>query len=365
MPTWFKQVFGFAEPVRYSDVQARFQVHQDDKGEITLVTKANPPRSFYVGKFETPSVQELHSRLLSSVGNCASAASSSSSSSLGRLTFAHGAGEAYSMHLQAHNAGAVFQAASQFNCLEMVSPAVTPADGITRYAADRTQGPACALACPAATVYRNYFVHNGQGQGSGHQIDTMQDVGRILGNHQDRYWKMKNGYLLPTSVKAMSEFAHHMTNSAPQVIADARHALRVGVHWSTQVSNDADGSAMHNVTQVYCSAIPIGYSQLPEQHFEPLAQLVLQGLYEATLGVAAVLSQQRQARVHVYLTKVGGGVFGNPDEWIAAAICRALQIYQNYPLDVVLVHYGRICDFYEEALPPIQSSSFAGNGGTK
>ena len=258
------------------------------------------------------------------------------------------------MHLQAHNAGAVFQAASQFNCLEMVSPAVTPADGITRYAADHTQGPACALACPAATVYRNYFVHDGQGQGSGHQIDTMQDVGHILGNHQDRYWKMQNGYLLPASDQAMAYLAHYMTTKAePQVIADARNALRVGVHWSTQVSNYADGSAVHNITQVYCSAIPIGYSQLPEQHFEPLAQLVLQGLYEATLGVAAVLSQQRQARVRVYLTKVGGGVFGNPDEWIAAAIHRALQIFQNYPLDVVLVHYGRICEYYEEALPPV------------
>jgi hypothetical protein len=32
-----------------------------------------------------------------------------------------------------------------------------PEDGVTMYAADPTQGPACALACAAGSVYRNYF----------------------------------------------------------------------------------------------------------------------------------------------------------------------------------------------------------------
>jgi hypothetical protein len=32
-----------------------------------------------------------------------------------------------------------------------------PEDGVTAYAADPTQGPACALACAAGSVYRNYF----------------------------------------------------------------------------------------------------------------------------------------------------------------------------------------------------------------
>ena len=101
------------------------------------------------------------------------------------------------MHLDARNAGAVFQVlrflwhhraapylrtaaslcgskwpsrakftvevASQFNCLEMVGPGTRPEDGVTIYAKDATQGPACALACPAATVFRNYFAFGGQG----------------------------------------------------------------------------------------------------------------------------------------------------------------------------------------------------------
>ena len=73
----------------------------------------------------------------------------------GGLSFRHLVAEAKSLHLQPSSAHGVFQAASQFNCLEMVGPSVCPEDGVTRYYADRTQGPACAIACPAATVFRD------------------------------------------------------------------------------------------------------------------------------------------------------------------------------------------------------------------
>jgi transposase len=45
----------------------------------------------------------------------------------------------------------------QFNLLEMTSPSVSPEHGVTRYQDDHTQGPACAIAAGAATIYRNYF----------------------------------------------------------------------------------------------------------------------------------------------------------------------------------------------------------------
>ena len=50
------------------------------------------------------------------------------------------------------------QAASQFNCLEFVGPSVVPEDGIMAYPSDKTQGPACSVACGPATTYRNYLV---------------------------------------------------------------------------------------------------------------------------------------------------------------------------------------------------------------
>ena len=64
------------------------------------------------------------------------------------------------------NSAHLRQVASQFNCLEMNEPGARPEDGVTRYYSDAMQGPACALSCPAGTVFRNYFV-NGHGQAKG------------------------------------------------------------------------------------------------------------------------------------------------------------------------------------------------------
>ena len=42
----------------------------------------------------------------------------------------------------------------------------------------------------------------------------------------------------------------------------------------------------------------------------------------------------------MFLTCLGGGAFGNPDQWIATAIQHALHVHRDSPLDVYLVHYG-------------------------
>jgi hypothetical protein len=66
------------------------------------------------------------------------------------------AGDAGALHAEPEFAGAFFQVASQFILLEMTSRRITPEDGVTRYAYDHTQGPSCAIAAGAATLYRNY-----------------------------------------------------------------------------------------------------------------------------------------------------------------------------------------------------------------
>jgi hypothetical protein len=86
------------------------------------------------------------------------------------------------MHQSPENAGTLFQVASQFNLLEMVSPDVTPEHGVTRYQSDHTQGPACAIAAGAATIYRNYFapIEGSQGQTATRQLDGLADLGAAL-----------------------------------------------------------------------------------------------------------------------------------------------------------------------------------------
>ena len=74
-------------------------------------------------------------------------------------------GDVRHMHKSPENAGALFQVASQFNMLEMTGPEVTPEHGVTIYQYDGTQGPACAIAAGAATIYRNYFAPIGGSEG--------------------------------------------------------------------------------------------------------------------------------------------------------------------------------------------------------
>ena len=43
----------------------------------------------------------------------------------------------------------------------------------------------------------------------------------------------------------------------------------------------------------------------------------------------------------MYLTLLGGGAFGNENEWIINAIRRALNRYTNYNLDIAFVSYSQ------------------------
>ena len=55
---------------------------------------------------------------------------------------------------------------------------------------------------------------------------------------------------------------------------------------------------------------------------------------------AAVLNAKRGGSNVVLLTRLGGGVFGNCDEWIDAAMRRALQKARAFDLNVKIVCYG-------------------------
>ena len=66
-------------------------------------------------------------------------------------------GDVRALHLDPQNGGALFQAASQFNLLEMTGPSLTPEQGVGIYENDQTQDPACAIACGGGAIFRNYF----------------------------------------------------------------------------------------------------------------------------------------------------------------------------------------------------------------
>lgn len=321
---WFERITGFRE-TGYSDTQSKLAVD----GEF-LVSKVTGARH-RIGQLELVELGALRQRRVQAAGP------------RGRTTVRGEVGDARALHAQPAFAQATFQVASQFNLLEMVGPQVTPEAGVTRYVGDRTQGPACAIAAGAGTIFRNYLVplDGHQGQTASRQLDALAPLGRALsarlGRPVDELWTMRNGYALCTR-EGLDAIAS-LLNRADDEERDAlRACLAVGVHRDVAVT-DVEGDAPPVVTQVYCSALPVAYSRTAAPAWEPFARLVLEAAYEATL-LAAVEQQQRGGSATALLTRLGGGAFGNPDHWIDDAILRGLNAVADAGLDVRLVSYG-------------------------
>jgi len=179
---WFEGLTGFREQ---HPEQVRANLFVD--GE-TMVSRVNSS-SMRHGQLETPPLAELRAEM------------QSADLPKGSLILSEVVADVQALHADATNGGALFQVASQFNLLEMVHPAVTPERGVGIYEQDLTQGPACAIACGAGTIYRNYFAEvNGRtGQSADNQIDCLHDLGIALGNTEGQLWTMQNGYALATA----------------------------------------------------------------------------------------------------------------------------------------------------------------------
>lgn len=317
---WFERLVGFREH-SYLQSRVRLQV-----AENWLRSKINY-QSYYVGHLETPTLGELRSR-----------AAAPSEELSGRLSVTNVTGDVREFHRDAANANALFQVASQFNLLEMSSPDVTPEDGVTRYAYDHTQGPACAIAAGAATIYRNYFVPVGDGIGQtrDRQIDCLADIGAALRNEDGELWEMRNGYALCTELGLVG-IDQTLASMSPDDVDALRARLRIGLHWNVEVT-DADPPRPF-VSQAFCSALPVSYTRIPSDRWRAFATLVLEAAYEATL-LAAILNAGEHGSNVVYLTRLGGGAFGNDPAWIHSAIRRALECVKDVNLDVRIVSYA-------------------------
>ena len=319
---WFERLTGFGETT-YAATRARLAVAEG------RLLRADDTPGAAVGALTMPSLAELRA-----------AAAGERRQGGSRLSIAQG--DVRAMHCLPENRGALFMVASQFNMLEMVGPDVTPEDGVTRYEHDRTQGPACAMAAGAATIYRNYLVPvaGGTGQTAARQLDGLADLGAALagglGTTVPALWSMRNGYALPTAT-GLAAISEHLAGADEATRDELRGLLRVGLHSDVEAT---DGPAPGQlVSQVFCSALPVAYGRQPAPIWAPFARLVLEAAYEATL-LAAVLNAARGASGRVLLTRLGGGAFGNDDPWINDAMLRALRIAGRYDLDVAVVSYG-------------------------
>ena len=328
---WFEQLTGFNE-------QGAAQVRQMLTLENGVLTSRANGKAFQTGHLVTPTLAHLKAE--------AAAIMQSATFIAKPISVQEVIADVQSLHMAPQNAGAFFQVASQFNLLEMVSPTVTPDSGITGYQFDRTQGPACAMACGAGLIYRNYFVPvDGElGQTAERQLNMLDQfeqqlltqVNQHVTEQFDSLWQIKNGYALPSS-KQLHAINQTLAQLNETEITLLLNAVKIGVQYDTEVTLNNIG---HTVTQAYCSAMPVAYTEHQAALWQPLASLILQAAYEATLA-AAVINATKTGNKKVYLTLLGGGAFGNAISWIIDALQKALNTYRQSGLSIMLVSYGR------------------------
>ncbi len=314
--TWFEELTGIRE-------KNPSQVRTELKVDGTFLVCPDGKRIEF-GRLETLTLAELRSRANSAIQVA------------GKLIPREVVGDVRKLHASESNNSALFQVASQFNLLEMTEPSVTPEMGVGIYEQDPTQGPACAIACGAGTIYRNYFVPVGDqiGQSVDRQLDCSSNLGTLFGNQDGSLWKTRNGYLFPTK-HGLEEITNKL-KSANDLERDRYQAsLKIGLQWNTAVTLQG---ATHCVSQAYCTALPVAYGEQPAEKWTEFARLVLDAAYESTL-CAAIINRAENGSNKLFLTLLGGGVFGNDDNLIMSAMENALSRYRDFDLDVAIVSY--------------------------
>lgn len=316
---WFEKLMGFEE------TEAEQLRNNIDVVGNRLVSRANK-REYVFGELEIPSLEVLRTRASKVDGYSTS------------IKIAEQIENIQNTHQDRSNHQSVIQVASQFNLLEMMSPNRTPEDGVGIYEYDATQGPACAIACGAGTIYRNYFVQvDGQtGQTSSKQIDCLDLIAIEFNNDKHKHWEMRNGYALLTrsGLRSVNEKIEQMSKTEREYLEGK---LKIGIQWDAEVTI---GDSRNRITQLYCSALPISYLDIETELWAVFAQLILDACYEASFYIA-LENYERTGNNKVFLTLIGGGAFGNKEEWILKAIEKSIIMFAQTPLDVRIVSYGR------------------------
>eukprot|EP00929_Paragymnodinium_shiwhaense_P076687 TRINITY_DN3946_c0_g2_i1.p1 TRINITY_DN3946_c0_g2~~TRINITY_DN3946_c0_g2_i1.p1 ORF type:complete len:349 (+),score=75.64 TRINITY_DN3946_c0_g2_i1:81-1127(+) len=332
---WFTQTFGFQESTGSNFQRTKDHFEYDPESGIL---KSDKGKQFKAGKFKTPSLAELRRVVKGPPAELK-----------GNLRVMEVIGDVADFHVKEDNNGALFQAASQFNCLEHTSERGIPENGIKCYSNDRTQGPACAIACAPGTIVRNYF---GKDDGAGaqrkdYQVENLKEVESALENEKNRYFNVVSGYTMASSM-GLKQLSTAL-NRSPSLQDDVVQNLRIGVQEDTQVTSYGFGSRVVDmpnqiVTQAYCSAISVSYSRCVARDWEAFARLILESAYLSTMYAAAqnaVRNKGRKGCRKVFLTALGGGVFGNEMEWIRDAMQGAFEQFKDWNLEVYIISYSQ------------------------
>jgi hypothetical protein len=290
----------------------------DAMGHGTLHT---PEGDVSAGRFSIPSIASLRAALRSSTASVGHRA---------RLSVLEGSDALTDIGALQATAppGVLFQAASQFNCLESPDPEVVP---VHEYVFDPTQGPRASVSALAGTLLRHHAAPAPDGT---RFTQTTERCLNLLGDVvTPELAEVRCGYL-------SSHFVHEMPALAA-ALTSGFESLRVGLHDDVEVmfGSNWNGRPLRpgmRIGQVFTSTIAMGgYGQDDGSRAMAEVRRTLQrAAYVGTLfGAASV------GRNTVVLTLIGGGVFGNPPAVIWDAIGFALREIDPYlaaPFHVVV-----------------------------
>jgi len=193
-----------------------------------------------------------------------------------------------------------------------------------------------------------------RGQTSARQLDGLADVGKALAKQRriptESLWTMRNGYAL-CSVEGLKEIGDHLKKITESDVDYLRSLLRIGLHMDVEVT-EGTRETPAIVSQAFCSALPVAYTNVTKSLWRSFAELVLEAAYEATLLAGALNAARGKSNI-VLLTQIGGGAFGNDSTWIQTAIKRALTIADDFNLDIRMVNYHSVSSAMANLQPKI------------
>ena len=345
---WFEDLFGFVDGgiidnanqftvSRLSIKESRYRFEYDpEKGELTL--KKAPKTTWKAGTFELASLEDIRERIANPGGQ----------NKMNKMAVRLVTEDVAILHGNPEFAGAIFQATSEHNCLQLparpfLAPKAAPENGVASYALDKGQGAACAIACAPGAVVRAYFaLKGGKPQTANEQINTLGPLISFLtakASAPNRpLARVSNGYVDCSNLDELGRIIKGLSEKERET---AKGLLRVGWQKDTEVTctkkrvwSDEPWykGPGHLVHQVYASPIYVLYDTLK---WEPLARLVLEAAYEATLRVAVLVGAEKGTRQTVVLTALGREA-GSVTEWVADAVVGALAKFESADLDVVI-----------------------------
>lgn len=320
---WFEHIFGAAENPK--SINSQLECIENEDGIALIHSKIND-KTYQAGNFQVRTVSSFQD--LKPRGG-------------GKLSVLQGEyfrgksinpADILACQSIAENNGATFLAASNFNCLEFVSSYGSATHGVTNYIYDCTQGPYCAIATAASIVYRNYFVkHDGV-------VGQLEKEVELLKNTPI---EVTHGYpsIEESEIDRLKSLDFNWGNY---------DNFPVGVHRDCQVTMTRGNNGFVEVVDkqivhhVYAAALNFAGSVTINKFTKEIGQHLLTAEYRATVLAAwenSLLHPELPGSNKLYLTLLGGGVFGNPYEMIFESILSNLDVIVDSGLEVIIVFY--------------------------